>query len=81
MLSPSIKETPVKFVLAALLTLAFMAGCSSDKKATELLETARFEEKQNNREHAVKLYNEIIRKYPDSSAASAAKSRLQESHP
>ena len=71
----------MKFVLAALLTLAFMAGCSSDKKATELLETARFEEKQNNREHAVKLYNEIIRKYPDSSAASAAKSRLQESHP
>lgn len=71
----------MKLFLAALLTLVFAAGCSSDKKATELLETARFEEKQNNREHAVKLYNEIIRKYPDSSAASAAKARLQESHP
>ena len=71
----------MKLILAALLTLTFLVGCSSDKKATELLETARFEEKQNNREHAVKLYNEIIRKYPDSSAASAAKARLQESHP
>lgn len=51
----------MKLVLAALLTLTFMAGCSSDKKATALLETARFEEKQNNREHALSLYNEIVR--------------------
>lgn len=71
----------MKLILAILLTLVFVAGCSSDKKAAELLETARFEEKQNNREHAVKLYNEIIRKYPDSLAASAAQARLQESHP
>lgn len=71
----------MKLVLAALLTLAFMTGCFSDKKANELLETARFEEKQNNREHALKLYNEIIRKYPNSSAASAAKARLQDSQP
>jgi len=58
------------------LILALLAGCSSgEKKAAELLETARFEEKQNNLEHAAKLYDEILAKYPASPAAKDAAAR------
>jgi len=72
----------VKLVLVTLLLLCAIAGgCSGDKKAAELLETARFEEKQNNREHAAKLYEEIIAKYPKSPAAATATTRLQELRP
>ena len=61
------------------LTLAMLAGCSTgEKKATELLETARFEEKQRNLEHARKLYDEILRTYPSSAAAQAAAKRMTE---
>jgi TolA-binding protein len=53
------------------------AGCASgEKKAIELLDTAGFEEKQNNFEHAGKLYDEIIKKYPESKAAKDAAVRL-----
>lgn len=62
-----------------ILTLALLAGCSSgEKKAAELLETARFEEKQGNREHATKLYDEILKKYPSSPAARDAAARMGE---
>ena len=58
--------------------ILFSAGCSAEKKGAELLETARFEEKQNNREHAAKLYEEIVRRFPDSPAAKDAAIRLNE---
>jgi TolA-binding protein len=62
-----------------ILILALLAGCSSgEKKAAELLETARFEEKQSNLEHATKLYNEILTKYPSSPAAKDAAARMGE---
>ena len=62
-----------------LLFLALLAGCSSgDKKAAELLETARFEEKQNNFEHARQLYEEILKNHPASPAAAEAKTRAAE---
>jgi len=65
--------------LAALMSALLLSGCvSGEKKAAELLETARFEEKQNNREHATKLYNEIISKYPSSQASREAAARLEE---
>lgn len=61
------------------LILALLSGCASgEKKAAELLETARFEEKQNNREHARELYGEILKKHPTSSAAQAAAARMAE---
>ena len=61
------------------LTLALLGGCSSgEKKAAELLNTARFEEKQNNPEHAAKLYDEILKKYPSSPAADEATARMGE---
>lgn len=61
-------------VAAAVATL-IGGGCASDK-GKELLDTAQFEEKQNNREHAQKLYQEIVAKYPDSPAAKQAQERL-----
>lgn len=66
-------------ILVQLLAALLLTGCTSgEKKASELLETARFEEKQNNREHASQLYNEIIQKYPGSPASKNAAARLDE---
>ncbi len=45
-----------------ILALAF-SSCS-EKKAKEIFEVAQFEELQKNQEHAVQLYEEIIKKYP-----------------
>lgn len=64
------------FAIAALIvTLLASAGCTSDK-SKELFDTAQFEEKQNNREHAIKLYEEIVAKYPQSPLAKQAQERL-----
>lgn len=66
-------------ILTSLVTALLLTGCASEeKKAAELLDTARFEEKQNNREHATSLYNEIIRKYPASQASRDAAARLDQ---
>jgi outer membrane protein assembly factor BamD (BamD/ComL family) len=63
----------VHVALAVMLTLP-LAGCGDG--AEEVFETAQFEEVQNNREHARKLYNRILRDYPDSPFAAKAKERL-----
>ncbi|WP_136514273.1 outer membrane protein assembly factor BamD [Geomonas edaphica] len=63
-----------RLLLVAMLVVAG-AGCSGDK-SKELYDTAQFEEKQNNREHAKQLYQEIVDKYPDSPVAKQAKERL-----
>jgi outer membrane protein assembly factor BamD (BamD/ComL family) len=67
----------MKFLVIATLAIILLAssGCSSDK-SKELFETAQFEEKQNNTEHAIKLYEEIIAKYPQSPLAKQAHERL-----
>ncbi len=64
----------MKKMLVMMLLLFLPIACSS--KAAELAETARFEELQNNTEHAAKLYREIIDKYPNSSQAKEAAARL-----
>ena len=65
-------------ILIFLLLFAFvLPGCSGDR-AAELYDTAGFEELQNNRAHALKLYQEIITKYPDSKYAKEAKERIEE---
>jgi outer membrane protein assembly factor BamD (BamD/ComL family) len=53
-----------------------LAGCSGDK-GKELFETAQFEEKQHNLEHARQLYGEIVRKYPTGDYAARAGERLK----
>lgn len=61
--------------LPILLLLLLLAACGGDKPQ-QLLETARFEEQQMNKEHAIKLYREIVSRYPDSPAARQARERL-----
>ncbi|WP_224981759.1 tetratricopeptide repeat protein [Geomonas agri] len=65
----------MKRVGLAVLLLAALCGCAGDK-GKELFDTAQFEEKQNNREHAKQLYQEIVTKYPDSPIAKQAQERL-----
>ncbi|MFN8624655.1 MAG: tetratricopeptide repeat protein [Candidatus Binatia bacterium] len=63
----------VRMLLGALLATAACHGNSPD----ELLELARFEERQNNRQHARELYEQIIAKAPNSEAARTAVERLK----
>ncbi len=66
----------MKKILALLFLFLFLVACSD--KAAEMYDTAKFEELQNNPEHAVQLYKEIVEKYPDSPKAKEAAARLQE---
>jgi outer membrane protein assembly factor BamD (BamD/ComL family) len=61
-------------LLIAILALV-VPGCS-DRKASELYDTAKFEELQNNKEHAVQLYERIIVVYPSSEYAAKARERV-----
>ncbi|RJQ18452.1 MAG: hypothetical protein C4560_07175 [Nitrospiraceae bacterium] len=67
----------MKNAILILLMVAVVAltACSGNN-ASELFETAKFEELQNNKEHAVQLYEEIVKKYPQSEYADKAKERL-----
>lgn len=51
------------------------AACGPDQ-ASQMLETAQFEERQTNLTHAKELYEDILRRYPDSPAAKTAGARL-----
>jgi tellurite resistance protein len=68
-----------KNIVFAVLAMCVLIGCTSgNTKAAELLETARFEEKQNNLEHAIKLYTEIVSAFPAAPVAKDAVARLEE---
>ncbi len=64
-------------MLALLVSAATLLNCSGNK-AAELYDTAQFEEKQNNKEHAIQLYKEIMEKYPDSPYAGNAAERISD---
>ncbi|NVM20261.1 MAG: hypothetical protein HWN68_00590 [Desulfobacterales bacterium] len=65
-----------QIILILMVILAtVLLGCSGDG-AEQLFDTAKLEELQDNREHATKLYQEIIEKYPESEYAKKAKERL-----
>lgn len=49
-----------RLIVSLVLGVALFSGCAGEK-GQEQMETAQFEEKQGNREHAAKLYSEIIR--------------------
>lgn len=66
-----------RILLLIVFIILTAAGCAGDK-GKELFETAQFEEKQHNLEHAEKLYREIIEKYPGSDYAKMAEKRLAE---
>ena len=61
-------------ILMIILAMALL-GCSGNN-AEQLFDTAKLEELQDDREHATKLYQEIIEKYPESEYAKRAKERL-----
>ena len=48
----------------------------SGSGATDLYETAQFEELQNNQRHALQLYEEIVRDYPGSELAKKSGERI-----
>lgn len=56
-------------------SIGSMLGCGEDPK--ELFETAQFEERQANRDHARELYERIIEGSPDSEWATKARVRLK----
>lgn len=60
-----------------LVLLLSSSACGPDQ-ATQMLETAQFEERQTNLVHARELYENIVRQYPDSPAAKTARARLTE---
>jgi hypothetical protein len=64
---------PRRPLLAALVLAAACGGGG----AGELMETAAFEELQNNPVHARQLYAEVVAKYPDSPEAKKAAERLR----
>ena len=62
-----------RLVLCAL-CLTVLFGCSD--KAKELLETAAFEESQSNFSHALEIYQELARTYPESKEGEIARARI-----
>lgn len=64
----------VVFMLAV---FAAFPACSGTG-GKELFDTAKFEEVQNNKEHARELYEEVVKKYPKSEYARQAEERLKE---
>ncbi len=70
--------TRVAHTVLLVLILTTAIGCASaEDRAGGLFETAQFEEKQTNLEHASHLYKEILVSYPDTSWAPKAKVRLE----
>ena len=65
-----------KIILVLMIALSTaLSGCSGNG-AEQLFDTAKLEELQNNHEHARKLYQEIIDKYPESEFAEESKERM-----
>ncbi len=64
----------MKKIVAIMILLLFLTACSD--KAAEMYDLAKFEELQNNPEHAIQLYEKIVEKYPDSPKAKEAAERL-----
>lgn len=64
-------------IIFLILSALIFSGCSAGK-AGDMFETAKFEELQNNHEHAQELYRKIIKEYPESEYAEKSKERLLE---
>ena len=66
------KQALIMFMLAVVFSISACSGSGGK----ELFETAKFEELQNNTQHATELYEEILKKYPKSEYAKKAEERL-----
>lgn len=57
--------------------VALAVGCGgSERASSRLMETAAFEEQQNNFAYAGRLYERVVDEYPDTAAAVEARRRL-----
>lgn len=57
--------------------LVIVVGCGgSERASSRLMETAAFEERQNNFAYAAKLYERVLDEYPATDAATEARRRL-----
>lgn len=65
-----------RLVLLTSFLLALLLAACSDDQGKQKLETAKFEEQQNNKEHAIKLYEQVVKKYPGTPNAQFAQDRL-----
>ena len=67
----------IRCLLIVLMSACLMAvfACTSDT-GDDLYKTAEFEELQNNKEHAIQLYETILEKFPESEFAIKARERL-----
>jgi outer membrane biogenesis lipoprotein LolB len=65
-----------KYVLILLVVCCTALTACSNDQGKQQLETAQFEEKQNYREHAVKLYEEVVTRYAGTPNAKIAQDRL-----
>ena len=66
------KQVLIMFMLAVVFSISACSGSGGK----ELFDTAKFEELQNNTQHATELYEEILKKYPKSEYAKKAEERL-----
>jgi len=67
-----VKQALIMFMLAVVFSISACSGSGGK----ELFDTAKFEELQNNTQHATELYEEILKKYPKSEYAKKAEERL-----
>ena len=56
-------------------SLVAVSACSTET-GSDLYKTAEFEELQNNKEHAIQLYETVIKKFPDSDYADKARKKV-----
>ncbi|MBF0320747.1 MAG: hypothetical protein HQL01_13190 [Nitrospirae bacterium] len=63
------------FILAA--TAAIVLSSCGGESPKSMFETAQFEELQNNQKHAKELYEEILKKYPNTDYAQKSRERLE----
>ncbi|WP_298040052.1 lipoprotein [uncultured Desulfuromonas sp.] len=61
-------------IVSVIFLALVLAGCGDQAK--DLFETAQFEEKQFNEDHAAQLYRQVLEKFPDSPYAAKARERL-----
>lgn len=67
----------IKWITVILLFAGiFLAACGNNG-AQEIFDTAELEELQNNPEHALTLYQEVLDKYPSSPLAPKAQERIK----
>jgi len=67
----------MKSLRLTLLTLCLLAAGGCSDKASELYDTAQFEEVQRNYPHARQLYERIVRDHAGSDFAAKARDRLE----